>query len=115
MTTKSAKLNTLIAQAQALGLKVEITTDNQYQTLESISVKIRPNFNSRNNLLEAIISDEFISIHALRSTHDGKPRAFLLNITKYSYSTTKIKATQAKHWIDMMAEDLHRYQTKTAA
>ena len=114
--TKSSKINAIIAQAEALGLKVAIE-DNSGQVLDSLSLKISLNFNGNANMLESILTHEFISIHAHRVIIDGKPRAFKIAAKKY-YTLGEpraIQPTRIKYWLDMMAEDLNRYQTKIAA
>lgn len=118
MTTKSTKLNTIIAQAEQLGLQVKIETENTMSTtLDSISLRISLNFNGHANLLESILTHEFITIHALRYTGDNKPRAYKLSARKYNIlgEPTVIIPTRIEHWLNMMADDLHRYQTNQAA
>lgn len=115
--TKSSKINAIVEHAQALGLIVEIENHDDSKLMEAVSIKIRRNFDGTANLLEQMYTYEFITIHATRMIYDGKPRAFKLNVIKYNFLTdsTKINPTRTKFWVEMMAEDLTRYNTKIAA
>jgi hypothetical protein len=114
--TKSSKINNLVNLANELGLLVEIDDRSDTHT-DAYIITIKRDFNGTNNLLEQMYSHESLVIVATRYSADDKPRAFKTN-NSYRYllgDSSPIKASHLAIRIRMMAEDLTRYNTKTAA
>lgn len=115
--TKSTKVNQIIKKAEDLGLLVKVHNRmSEGGSFESISVTIRRDFEGKANMLEGILTYECITVHAIRSSYDGKARAFKLHINKHNLliEPTPIKPTRINWWLELFAEDLAHYKNQQA-
>jgi hypothetical protein len=115
--TASTKLNTIINQATRLGLRVDLTEHEDDYGCQTYVIEIHSNFEGHANMLEQILTYDYIRVVATRWHADNKPRAFRLYATKIGWCVdpTSLKPTRIHSWVDMMADSINRYTETKAA
>lgn len=85
MSTKSAKVDAIVADATARGFAVEVT-DVSDDTFDAYTVTIRRYSGEINNMLDLVNASESIWLHALR--FKGRAAAFKLSARLHTFGTT---------------------------
>lgn len=113
-TTNSATINKLAAEAEMLGLKVEVTTTVDAY-FESISLDIRTGVTEYSNGLGLYLSNEQILVTAVKM-HTVKGSKFRHNALKFALcSHAQLEIKSVKYAIENMASSLAHYNTKVGA
>lgn len=108
--TASGKLNRLIAQAEAGGLRVEVERNNPDDKLfEQYSVVIQMPRLDDPNALAAYYNARSLRLYAIR-LGPGSARAFKISATEYTYTGHRsIKPKMLPYTVQSYAGDYARY------